>query len=465
MKAIYRNHCMLAVALFAPIASPQQTNTVTGIATYRERIALPPNAIFEATLEEVARADAPSDVIGRTRMEKPGQPPFQFSIQYDPARIVQTRSYSVRARITLDSNLMFTTDQAYPVLTQGKGSHIALIVMRRAGASPSRRTSNVLGALPASFTGDLPCADCPAIRYLLNLFPDSSFFLRMTYVGRNEVKPLDDVGRWELSADGSTLTLNGGKESAERFAVKSSTILRKLDLQGREIESKFNYDLRRTSAMERIEPRLTMRGMFRYMADAAMITECQTGQRWPVVIEGDYKALEAAYLKTKRQPAEELLVNLEGQVTMRPNTDTRQATPTLVVERYIGIWPGETCGSPSATSPLQETYWKLTRLGDKPVVLAEKQREPSVVFRSEQNRVTGFGGCNSFTGGYKLDGSELALTGVAATRMACMQGMDIEGALFQAFEKVRTYKILGQHLELYDASSNMLARFEARALK
>ena len=49
--------------------------------------------------------------------------------------------------------------------------------------------------------------------------------------------------------------------------------------------------------------------------------------------------------------------------------------------------------------------------------------------------------------------------------MACVQGMDTEAAFFKALDKVRTWKILGQHLELYDAGGNMLARFEARPLR
>ena len=208
---------------------------------------------------------------------------------------------------------------------------------------------------------------------------------------------------------GSTLILKGGKGSSERFEIKSGDVLRKLDLEGREIDSNLNYDLRRTSAFERIEPRLAMGGMFRYMADAATFRECQTGQRWPVAMEGQYKALEAEYIKIRRQPAEELMVNVEGRVEVRPGAEVGQQLPTLIIERYIGIWPGETCGAPFATAQLQETYWKLTRLEDKPVLLAEKQREPSLVFRSQQSRVTGFGGCNSLTGTYELNGGELTL--------------------------------------------------------
>ena len=50
----------------------------------------------------------------------------------------------------------------------------------------------ILGQLPASFSGDLPCADCPGIRYQLDLFSDHVFFLRMIYLGKDE--SFDDIG-------------------------------------------------------------------------------------------------------------------------------------------------------------------------------------------------------------------------------------------------------------------------------
>ena len=457
-----RHHLMpILLVLCAAVASTQETATVTGAATYRERIALPQNAVFEATLEDVSRAGAASTVIGQTRIEKPGQPPFQFSIQYDPTRIVQSGAYSVRARVTAGGKLLFTTDQAHLVLTRGRGNKVPMMIMRRAGGS----STGPLGALPASFTGDLPCADCPGIRYALNLFPDKSFYLRMTYSGRGEGKSFDDLGRWSLSPEGRILTLQGGRDSSERFALVSSDVLRKLDSQGKEIQSKLNYDLRRTATFERLDPRLSMRGMFRYMADAATFTECQSGQRWPVAMEGEYRAVEAAYLKTRRQPGDELLVTVEGRVGMRPNPDTGQPGRMLVVERYVGVWPRETCGAPYATSPLQETNWILTRLEGKPVILVQNQPEPRLVFRSEQSRLTGFGGCNNLTGGYVLNGPALTFQGVAATRRACIQGMDTEGAFLRILNRVRGWKIYGEHLELYDAAGKMLARFESRPLK
>jgi putative lipoprotein len=85
-------------------------------------MALPPGAVLEATLEDVSRADAAAEVIGRTRVEGPGNPPFRFEIPYDPPRIDSRRRYTVRARIMVDGKPFFTTDQHYAVLTGGAGN-------------------------------------------------------------------------------------------------------------------------------------------------------------------------------------------------------------------------------------------------------------------------------------------------------------------------------------------------------
>ncbi len=113
--------------------------TVKGTATYRERMALPPGAVLEATLEDVSRADAPAVVIGQTRVEKPGNPPIRFEIGYDPSRIDPRHRYTVRARIMVGGKPFFITDQHYPVLTSGKGNEVELL-LRRAAASSSAVT-------------------------------------------------------------------------------------------------------------------------------------------------------------------------------------------------------------------------------------------------------------------------------------------------------------------------------------
>lgn len=138
----------------------------------------------------------------------------------------------------------------------------------------------------------------------------------------------------------------------------------------------------------------------------------------------------------------------------------------LVVPFVLGCMPradGETALQKASIRPtLENTYWKLTHLGEQPVQVAAEQREPHIILQSESRRIAGSGGCNRFIGGYELDGERLTFGHLATTRMACPQGMETEDAFLVALEKVRTWKILVQQLELYDAAGNLLARFETK---
>jgi putative lipoprotein len=108
---------------------------IQGTATYRERMALPPGAVLEATLEDVSRADAAAEVIGRARVENPANPPIAFTISYDPSRIDSRHTYAVRARITVAGRPFFITDQHYPVLTGGSGNQADLMLRRAASGA------------------------------------------------------------------------------------------------------------------------------------------------------------------------------------------------------------------------------------------------------------------------------------------------------------------------------------------
>jgi copper homeostasis protein (lipoprotein) len=249
------------------------------------------------------------------------------------------------------------------------------------------------------------------------------------------------------------------------FKIKDANTLRMLDVEGRDIESPLNYDLHRTKNVEPLEPRLTMRGMYRYFADAGLFTECLTRRRWPVAQEKDNAALESAYAKARLTTGEELLVNLEGQVAMRPKMEGQGAQPTLAVDRFIGFSPGETCGVRFTSVPLENTNWKLTRLGSKSITVTTKQRELYSVLDSKTKRIAGFGGCNRFTATYQQNGDRLAFGKMAMTFMACPEAIETERDFVGVLEQARSWKILGDHLELFDSGGSFLARFRARAPK
>ena len=456
--------CCVAISVILSGAAASAMDTVSGTATYRERIALPPDALLEVSLEDVSLADAPAIEIGRIRVEDPGNPPFAFEITYDPEQIDKRHVYAVRATIRAGGRLIFTTDSVYSVITRGSGHEVELL-LRRVEGPPTTPTGGMTLELPASFEGELPCADCPGIFYRLDLFEDRLFFLRTTYLGRGADAVRDFLGSWEMDGETGNLTLFTGEETPRFFRLVDPDTLRMLDTGGREIESSLDYDLRRKEGLAPIELRLTMRGMYSYMADAAMFEECLSGRRMPVALEADNIALEQAYLEARREPGEPLLVSLQGRLAQRPPMEGDGLVLTLVPERFLGIWPGETCGARGSVSELENNYWKLTRLGDQSVPVLEGQREPHVVFHSENGRVAGTGGCNQFSGAYEIDGEEISFGAMATTMMACPDGKDVDLALMAALEATRSFRRTAHHLDLFDKDGEIVARFEARELR
>ena len=111
--------------------------------------------------------------------------------------------------------------------------------------------------------------------------------------------------------------------------------------------------------------------------------------------------------------------------------------------------------------PIQEVYWKLIGIMGKAVVLGEKQREPYIMLKIENNRVQGFGGCNILMGSYELkEGQRIHFSKMASTMMACPH-MEEERALFHVLEKVDNYTIKDGVLMLNKARMAPLATFEA----
>jgi putative lipoprotein len=238
---------LLVQGVFAEVASIQ------GSATYRERVALPPNAVFEASLQDVSKMDVAADLLAKVRIASPGNPPIKFVIPFDPARIEENRTYSVRAVIRAGNDLLFTSDTMTPVLTRGSGNEIS-IVMRRAGEKQVQARSDAL---------------------------------------------------------------------------------------------------------------------------------------------------------------------------------------------------------------LENTAWKLVWLEGRSVSVTDRLREPYIVLGSKDHRVAGSGGCNRMMGSYKLEGNKLSFGRMAATMMACPDGMDVERAFLAGLERVKTWEIWGEQMEFYDSEGRLIARFDA----
>lgn len=115
-------------------------------------------------------------------------------------------------------------------------------------------------------------------------------------------------------------------------------------------------------------------------------------------------------------------------------------------------------------------YWKLVEVMGQPVPTdTQRRKEPHMILHTAENRVTGSGGCNGFSGTYQLDSinNRLRFSPLIATKMACLEGsrMKIEDQLFKALESANSYHVKGDSLQLFRARMAPLARFVAVHLK
>ncbi len=346
---------LIALSLLVPSAASAAQRTLTGAALYRERIALPPTARFEAAIVDTARADASARLLAQTTIDNPGQPPIAFAIAYDDAALDPRARYSLRATISVDGRLWFTTDTMIPVLRAGAPDRVKLL-LRRVGAR-----QGVLGPPP----GD---------------------------------------------------ALIGGE--------------------------------------------------FRYFADAAAFTPCRTLQEIPVALEGGYTALELAYRGARSEPGAKLYATVEGRVESREGMEG-PPRPTLVVTRFVGVWPGENCERNRADAGLANSYWKIETLGGETMTPVEGRREGSLVLHEPGFRAAATVGCNRMVASWRSEGrGALAFGRFASTMMACPPPLDArERALADILARTRAFAIAGPILELYDETHAPLAVFRSVALR
>lgn len=101
--------------LVVPGAPRAAEHVLRGEVLYRERIALPPNAVLSVQLADVSLADAPAAVLGEQTVDPAGQVPIRFEIRFDPSVVRPGMGYALQARITVDDKLWFVTDTRHDV--------------------------------------------------------------------------------------------------------------------------------------------------------------------------------------------------------------------------------------------------------------------------------------------------------------------------------------------------------------
>lgn len=120
----------------------------------------------------------------------------------------------------------------------------------------------------------------------------------------------------------------------------------------------------------------------------------------------------------------------------------------------------------TSASDLRGTYWKLVSLENRPVQEIKNPLEPHLIFATYAplGSIYGFGSCNRIMGRFELDGQNLRLIRLGGSMMPC-PAFEQEQRFLQLLQRVRSYRISGNHLELLDPAGEVAARFRGKILR
>jgi len=130
--------------------------------------------------------------------------------------------------------------------------------------------------------------------------------------------------------------------------------------------------------------------------------------------------------------------------------------------RYAPLLLLAACAGSRVPAPaLAGRDWTLVALGDEADPRGADGRPLTLRLEQADHRAGGFAGCNRFGGSYRLVEDSLSFGPLAATRMACPAGMDLEQRFLAMLGEVRRYQATDSTLSLL-SPAGITARFEAR---
>ena len=83
----------------------------------------------------------------------------------------------------------------------------------------------------------------------------------------------------------------------------------------------------------------------------------------------------------------------------------------------------------------------LTELDGKTVTFNGEERAATITFNKEEGKVNGNLGCNRFFGTFEINGNSLKFSQMGATKMMCINSMDIEDGFNAALNATDSYEI------------------------
>ena len=129
----------------------------------------------------------------------------------------------------------------------------------------------------------------------------------------------------------------------------------------------------------------------------------------------------------------------------------------------------KSCGNSKATTNIQDDMemnqteilsgtYNITLVGNN----KDLPENIHLNFDETKNRVSGFAGCNNFSGDYNIDGDIIKFGALMSTKMFCKRFMDIEQHVLKALEQTNTFSIKDNTLNLRNGESILIEAIKSR---
>jgi heat shock protein HslJ len=336
----------------------------------------------------------------------------------------------------------------------------SLLVLLLAGCAPQQKyvrkdtIQSFIHPLPAVFQADLAMKRCPATSFELVLRPDGLYFLQMQRKNPVNAPVQSEVGVWHYNKEEKKVRLRSYDRVLRVFAVTEKQTLKLIKVSGGMMPSLVRYDFSLTNKEPRYEGVVRMQGMYTRKRGRGVFQECLSGVSFPLVSKGGLAEVEQAYQDIIHGRSESLFVHLDVRLSSRAGRGDR-----LVSLRSAGIDLYSSCrGRQRDISTIVNNRWSLTEVDGKKIEPESVTKLPFLKVQSGEGLIQGFAGCNNFTGSWLFAYNDFVFNRIAATRMACPVGMEVEDAFLQALDNTRRYSIKGDVLNLHDRKGRVLAR-------
>jgi putative lipoprotein len=129
MLIIVLSILLLSAYVLANQLSGSKVRELSGVVTYRERIALPPDSKVTITLVETNHSSSEALIIAEEIVEPTGQVPIPFVLKYDAGAIRPEEDYGVRAVIEdHQGETLWATTEPYPTSDLDNPEELEILV-------------------------------------------------------------------------------------------------------------------------------------------------------------------------------------------------------------------------------------------------------------------------------------------------------------------------------------------------